>query len=204
MLGFGRKSGRGGAPSPIVPTSDMYAARAAQSLSIYNADVEPPSTSYSTTRSPISSRFAAPVVAPKTNAPFVSHKPRLNGLIFNWAWGGNDMGKHTVSLPGVQDGLNGYVRSTNFQTTLVQLHDWQTNAKWYIAWNGTGAGMFQHQRAERYQYPSFRVSQVHTNTSGGVGPSTMRMNRMPRFTSVQAIRKYTAQPSYYNTQSSKA
>ena len=204
MIGFSRNNGRGGKPSPIVPTSDMYAARANASLNIYNAEMEPPATSYVTSTSPVSSRLARPVVSPKVNAPFVSHAPRRNGLFFNWAWGGNDMGKHTVSLPGVADGLNGYVRSTNFQTTLVQLHDWQTNANWYIAWNGSGAGMFTGQKAERYQYPSFRVAQVHTNTSGGVGPSTMRMNRTPRFTSVQAIKKYNAQPSYYNTKSSNS
>lgn len=192
------------APSPIVPTSDMYAARANASLDVYNAEMEPPATSYVTSTSPMSGRYAPPVIAPKVNAPFVSHKPRMNGLIFNWAWGGNDMGAMTKSLPGVSGGLNGYVRSTNFQTTLVQLHDWQTNANWYIAWNGTGAGMFQHQKQERYSYPSFRVSQIQTNVTGGVGQPSMRMNRAPRFTSVQAIRKYTAQPSYYNTRSSKS
>lgn len=201
---FGRFRGRNMTPSPIVPTSDMYAARANKSLDIYNAEMEPPATSYVTSTSPVSSRLARPVLSPKVNAPFVSHAPRRNGLIFNWAWGANDMGKHTVSLPGVSGGLNGYVRSTNAQTTLVQLHDWQTNSQWYIAWNGTGAGMFQHQKAERYAYPSFRVSQVSTNTTGGVGKPSMRMNRMPRFTSVQAIRKYTAQPSYYNTRGAKS
>lgn len=204
MFGFGRKNGRGGAPSPIVPTSDMYSARANRSLDIYNAEMEPPATAYVTSTSPVSSRLARPVLSPKVNAPFVSHKPRMNGLRFNWAWGGNDMGKHTVSLPGVSGGLNGLVRSTGFQTTLVQLHDWQTNSGWYIAWNGNGAGMFQHQKKERYAYPSFRVAQISTNVTGGVGPSSMRMNRTPRFTSVQAIRKYPTQPSYYNTKSSRA
>lgn len=198
---FGRNRGRNMAPSPIVPTSDMYAARANAALGIYNAEMEPPATSYATSTSPVSGRYAPPTMGPKTNAPFVSFKWRMNGLKFNWAWGGNDMGKHTVSLPGVSDGLNGFVRSTKFQTTLVQLHDWQTNDQWYIAWNGSGAGMFNGQRPERYQYPSFRASQISTNTTGGVGAPTMRMNRTPRFTSVQAIKKYTAQPSYYNTKS---
>lgn len=200
---FGRFRGRNQAPSPIVPTSDMYAARAAAALDVYNAEMVPPATSYVTATSPLSSRQVNPVVGPKVNAPFVSRKERLNGLIYNWSWGGNDMGKHTVSLPGVTSGLNGAVRSSNFQTTLVQLHEWQMNNQWYIAWNGSGAGMFQHQKAERYSYPSFRVSQVRTNVTGGVGPTSMRMNRTPRFTSVQAIRKYTAQPSYYNTQASR-
>ena len=204
MFGFGRRTGRGGAPSPIVPTSDMYATRANASLDVYNAQMEPPATSYVTSTSPVSGAYRPPVMGPKTNAPFVSRKLRLNGLFFNWAWGGNDMGKHTVSLPGVSDGLNGYVRSTNFQTTLVQLHDWQTNSQWYIAWNGTGAGMFQHQKKERYSYPSFRVPQIRTNVTGGVGPTSMRMNRTPRFTSVQAIKKYSAQPSYYNTRGTKS
>lgn len=190
------------APSPIVPRGNSYAQHAADSLSIYNADMEPPATSYATSTSPMSSRLARPVVGPKVNAPFVSRKERLNGLRFNWSWGGINMGKQTVSLPGSDGGLNGMVRSTDFQPVLVQLHDWQTNDQWYIAWNGTGAGMFQHQKAERYQYPSFRVSQVNTSVTGGPGPTTMRMQPRPRFTSVQAIRKYTAQPSYYNTQGS--
>lgn len=197
---FGRAKGAPRqAPSPIVRTPNSYAQRAADSLSVYNADMEPPATSYATSVSPISSRLARPIVGPKVNAAFVSRKERLNGLRFNWSWGGVNMGEHTESLPGVTNGLNGFVRSTAFQPVLVQLHDWQTNDQWYIAWNGTGAGMFQHQKKERYAYPSFRVSQIDTSTTGGPGPTTMRMQPRPRFTSVQAIRKYTAQPSYYNT-----
>jgi hypothetical protein len=156
-----------------------------------------------TSTSPLSSALARPVVGPKVNAAFVSRKERLNGLRFNWAWGANNMGEQTASLPGeTEGGLNGFVRSTKFQPILVQLHDWQTNDQWYIAWNGNGAGMFQHQKRERYQYPSFRVSQIKTSVTGGPGPQSMRMQPRPRFTSVQAIKKYTAQPSYYNTQGS--
>lgn len=190
-------NGRRMAPNPIVPSRDSFAERANKSLDIYNASMEPPATSYAATRSPISSRYAQPVLGPKVNAPFVTRKPRLNGLKFNWAWGGNDMSRHIVSLPGVKGMLNGFVRSTDFQPVLVQLHDWQTNDNWYIAWGATGSGMFQGSKRERYAYPSFRVSQIRTNVTGGVG--TGRMNRAPRFTSVQAIKKYTAQPSYYNT-----
>jgi hypothetical protein len=201
---FGRNKGaRNMAPSPIVPTRESYAQRAADSLSIYNADMEPPATSYAATKSGLSSRYHNPTIGPKVNAAYVDRHPRMNGLRFNWSWGGIDMGKMIQSLPGaMKGGLSPFVRSSDFQTTLVQLHDWQTNDNWYIAWNGTGAGMFQHQKKERYAYPSFRVAQVHTNTSGGVG--TGRMNQAPRFTSVQAIRKYTAQPSYYNTRGSKS
>lgn len=200
---FGRASSRQ-APTPLVPSAQSYAQRANKSLDIYNAEMEPPATSYATSVSPLSSSLARPVIGPKVNAAFVSRKPRLNGLIFNWAWGGNNMGEQIASLPGGGSGLNGMVRSSSFQTILVQLHDWQLNNKWYIAWNGTGAGMFQHQRKERYQYPSFRVSQINTSLTGGPGPTTMRMNARPRFTSVQAIKKYTAQPSYYNTKSSNS
>lgn len=198
---LGRNRGRM-APTPIVPTKDSYAQRAADSLSIYNADMEPPATSFATSVSPLSSSLARPVVGPKVNAPFVSRKERMNGLKFNWSWGGTDMGEQIASLPGSSSGLNGLVRSSAFQRVLVQLHDWQTNDKWYIAWGGTGSGMFQYSKPERYQYPSFRVSQISTSVTGGPGPTTMRMQQRPRFTSVQAIRKYTAQPSYYNTQGS--
>lgn len=199
---LGRNAGSRMAPTPIVPSKESYAQRAADSLSVYNADMEPPATSYATAKSPLSSRLARPVVGPKVNAPFVSRKERMNGLRFNWSWGGVNMGEQVSSLPGVSAGLNGLVRSTAFQTILVRLHDWQTNDKWYIAWNGTGAGMFMHSKPERYSYPSFRVSQINTSLTGGPGPKTMRMAPRPRFTSVQAIRKYTAQPSYYNTQGS--
>lgn len=200
---FGR-NGRRMAPSPIVASRDSFAERANKSLDIYNAEMDPPATSYATSRSPLSSSLARPVLGPKVNAAFVVRKPRMNGLKFNWAWGGNDMGKHTVSLPGVDGGLNGNVRSTKFQPVLVQLHDWQTNDNWYIAWNGTGSGMFNGSNPVRYTYPSFRVSQISTNVTGGVGPSSMRMNRAPRFTSVQRIKKYTAQPSYYDTRGTKS
>jgi len=201
---FGR-NGRRQAPNPIVPSRDSFAERASASLGVYNADLEPPATSYATTNTPLSTRLVRPTVGPKTNAPYVVRKPRINGLKFNWAWGGNDMGKHTVSLPGTDGGgLNGNVRSTKFQPVLVQLHDWQTNDQWYIAWGGTGSGMFQGSKKERYAYPSFRVSQINTSTTGGPGPQSMRMNRQPRFTSVQRIKKYTAQPSYYPTQGTKS
>lgn len=201
---FGRSKGqRNMAPSPIVPSRESYAQRAADSLSVYNADMEPPATSYATTKSGLNSRMPKITVGPKVNAAYVDRHPRMNGLRFNWSWGGIDMGKLITSLPGaVKGGLSPFVRSTDFQPVLVQLHDWQTNDNWYIAWNGTGAGMFQHQKKERYAYPSFRVAQVHTNTSGGVG--TSRMTKRPRYTSVQAIRKYTAQPSYYNTKGTKS
>ncbi len=201
---FGRNSGRM-APTPIVRSKDSFAERANAALDIYNAQVEPPATSYATAQTPLSTRLARPVVGPKTDAPYVSRKPRLKGLLFNWSWGGIDMGKFTISTPGVDGGgLNGHVRSTRFQPTLVQLHNWQLNRNWYIAWNGTGAGMFGFQRPERYQYPSFRVPQINTSVTGGPGPVQMRMNQSPRFTRVQAIRKYTAQPSYYNTKGTKS
>jgi hypothetical protein len=190
------------APTPIVPSKDSYAQRAADSLSVYNADMEPPATSYATSTSPLSAALARPTVGPKTNAAYVSRKPRMNGLRFFWSWGAVDMLRNTASLPGSGSGLVPSVRSTAFQPMLVQLHDWTRNANWYIAWNGTGSGMFQGSKKERYAYPSFRVSQVNTSLTGGPGPSTMRMNQRPRFTSVQAIKKYTAQPSYYNTKGS--
>lgn len=199
---FGRKNPRRMAPNPIVQTPDSYAQRANASLGIYNAEMEPPATSYATSNSALSARLVEPVVGPKTNAAYVSRKPRMNGLRFNWAWGGLNMFGQSASLPEVTGGLNGFVRSTAFQPILVQLRDWQLNDKWYIAWNGTGSGMFQGSKPERYQYPSFRAPQIQTSVTGGPGPVTMRMNQKPRYTSVQALRKYTAQPTYYNTKSS--
>jgi hypothetical protein len=179
---------------------NYYDRHDAEALSIYNADLVPPATSYASTRSKLRSHFAIPTIGPKVGGPYVDHHWRLNGLRNMWAWGGTNQYTQTASLPGNCDkGLNGFVRSSAFQPILVQLHDWQTNAKWYICWNGTGSGMFAGSKPVRYTYPSFRVDQVDTSVTGGPGQPSMRMNRTPRFTSVQAIKKYTATPSRYNT-----
>jgi hypothetical protein len=196
MIG-GRKS--------IRPASnpDVYAERANAALDIYNAEPNVPATAYAAVRSPLSTHgFATPSIGPKTRAFFKSNMWRLNGLIYNWAWGGTDMGKRTISTPGNgTTGLNGIVQSTQFQKTLVQLHDWQLNRDWYIAYNATGGGVFKGSDPIRYQYPSFRTPQPETRTSGGPGPVSMTMQPRPRFNRVQRITKYTARPRYYNTSS---
>lgn len=181
---------------------NMYDKRNSDAESVYNAELVPPATSYATVRSGLSTPvYRTPTIGPKVRAFFKNNKFRSNGLSFMWAWGANNMGKFLGSTPGSDAGLNGMVRSSKFQTALVQLHDWQLNSEWYIAWNGTGSGMFNGSKEVRYQYPSFRVSQINTRTSGGPGPIGMRMQPRPRFTAVQRVPKYTAAPRYYDTSS---
>lgn len=193
---LGRRRTGNGMPAQV----DPYSQRAADAESVYNADPEVPSTSYAAAKTPLNSRYAPATENPKTNAFFKNNAWRLNGLAYNWAWGSNDMGKMGASLPSADGGLNGIVKSSAFQPLLVQLHDWQTNTAWFAAgWNGTGSGMFQGSNPIRYTYPSFRVAQVNTSVTGGAGKPSMRMNRTPRFTSVQSIKKYTVVPSRYNT-----
>lgn len=183
-----------------VPRGDYYAERANASLAIYNAEPERPATSYATSTAPGFSRYAPPTIAPKVRGFFKDNHWRLNGILNAWSWGGIDQGANTASLP-FGGGMDGTVRSTQFQRTLVQLHDWSQNLRWYIAFNGTGSGMFMGSNPLRYEYPSFRVPQVNTSTSGGPGPAGMRMQQRPRYTAVQKVRKYTVQQRYYNTTS---
>lgn len=196
MSGLQRNRARPAAP-------DMYAKRAADAESVRHADLVPPATSYAGVKSGLSTPgFATPTLRPKFRAAFVDHHWRLNGIRNFWSWGGTDMGRRVVSLPGPGgDTLVPSVRSTLFQPVNVLLHWWTQNDRWYIAWNGTGSGMFNGSKEVRYQYPSFRTPQLNTRTTGGPGPVGMQMQPRPRFTAVQKIRKYTATPRYYNTRS---
>lgn len=199
MLGR-RRSGSG---MPVHPTNNPYDQRTADALSVYNADLVPPATSYAASRSVLSSNLREPHENFRQDAAVVERAQSLMGLFFNWAWGGND-NKSFLDQSGVstKGGRNGMVNSSYSQTVLVQLHDWCINKGWYSntgGWVGTGSGMFQGSRPERYEYPSFRVAQINTNVTGGPGPG--RMNRTPRFTAVQQVHKYTAQPRYYPTRS---
>jgi len=182
---------------PHTNQPDLYAERLNASLSIYNAEPSVPVSSFASTRSPITSNYRTPTIAPKTRGFFKSNKWRMDGILNAWSWGGVDQGANTFSLPR-GGGMDGTVRSTNFQRTLVQLHDWQMNRKWYIAFNGTGSGMFTGSKPVRYEYASFRVPQINTMVTG-LGPPTMRMQVRPKFTAVQRIKKYNAVPRYYNT-----
>lgn len=182
------------------PRGDYYANRSSAALDIYNAEPEKPATSYATSTAPGFSRYAPPTIRPKVRAFFKDSHWRLDGIINAWSWGGVDQGANTASLP-YGGGMDGTVRSTQFQRTLIQLHDWSQNLKWYIAWNGTGGGVFSGSNPARYNYPSFRVPQINTRTSGGPGPVGVRMQPRPRYTAVQRVPKYTVQQRYYNTTS---
>jgi hypothetical protein len=193
MLGRGR--------APVGRAPDMYAARASAAESVYNADSSVKLESVDFSRNPMhSSNYSVPSTAPKLRAFFKSNMWRMDGIINNWAWGATDQGAHTASLP-YGGGMDGTVRSTNYQRILVQLHDWQLNRKWYVCWNGNGGGVFSNSNPLRYEYPSFRVPQINVSLTGGPGVPTQRMQSTPRYTAVQKVQKYTANPRYYNTTS---
>lgn len=176
-----------------------YAARANSSLDIYNAELVPPATNYADVKSGLTSPLKyVHDTNNKRTAAFVHRIPRMLGLIFNWSWGAVNQGANTASLPKSGGGLDGLVVNSRFQQTLVQLHDWQMNRRWYIAYPMGGA-VFMGSQAVRYTYPSFRTEQVQTNVSGG--PWVSSMTPRNRYTAVQKVPKYTANPRYYNTTS---
>lgn len=177
-----------------------YGARLNSSLATKHAEMPVPATDYATTRSALSDRqpFEHQPITYRDSA-IVSRIPRMLGLLFNWSWGGVDQGANTGSLPQPgNNGLTGLVNSTQFQRILVQLHDWQLNRRWYIAYPMAGA-VFQGGNAVRGTYPSFRAEQISANVTGGVGPG--RMQPRPRFSAVQKIAKYNTTPRFYGTTS---
>lgn len=177
-----------------------YAQRANDSLDIWNAEpTPPPSTNYADVKSGLTSGLKeVHDTNNKRTAAFVHRIPRMLGLVFNYSWGAVNQLANTASLPQTQGGLNGLVNSTRFQGTLVQLHDWQTNRRWYIAYPMGGA-VFMGGQAVRYTYPSFRTEQISANTTGGPGVSAMTPRN--RYTAVQKVPRYNASPRVYNTAS---
>lgn len=175
-----------------------YAQRANDSLSIWNAEpAEPPSTNYADVKSGLTSGLKeVHAVNSNRSAAFVSRIPRMLGLVFNLSWGAVNQGANTASLPRSGGGLDGLVVNSRFQQVLVQLHDWQTNRRWYINYPMAGA-VFMGSKPVRYTYPSFRTQQPNTNVSGGPGVSAMTPRN--RYSAVQKVPKYTANPRYYAT-----
>jgi len=176
-----------------VATSDPYAQRAAKAEDVYNASLNPPATSYAAVRSGLNAHMAMPASKAWTGAPFVSHKWIRNGLRYMWAWGGINMGQYKgLPFSGAQSGM---VNSSEFQTTLTQLHDWQTNDRWYICYPAASV-MFGSQHNLGL---SFRTPQLQTQTTGGSWPA--RMGPRNRYTRVQRVPRYDATPRSYNTKS---
>lgn len=176
---------------------DAYAERANASLSIYNAELQPPATNYADVKSGLNSHLAEPAARNSNRtAAFVSRIPRMLGLIFNYSWGAVNQGANTASLPRSGGGLDGLVVNSKFQQVLVQLHDWQLNRRWYINYPMAGA-VFMGGNAVRGTYPSFRTQQISTNATGGPGPA--RMQPRNRYTAVQKVPKYSAGPRFYQT-----
>lgn len=180
-------------------SKDPYAERANASLGIYNAEMEPPATNYADVKSVLSSGLKTPAERNSNRtAAFVSRFPRMLGMVFNYSWGAVNQGANTASLPTTNGGLNGMVNNTRFQQILVQLHDWQTNRRWYIDYPMAGA-VFMGGNPVRGTYPSFRTEQLSTNATGG--PGTARMQPRNRYTAVQKVPRYNASPRFYSTTS---
>lgn len=179
-----------------VSTSDPYAERAAKAEDVYNASMNPPATSYAGVSSRLSSSLRVPADKAWTGAPFVSHRWIRSGLRYMLSWGGINMGQYTGPPRSGPD--SGTVNSTEFQTTLVQLHDWQTNDRWYICYPAASV-MFGSQHNLGL---SFRTPQLQTQTTGASWPA--RMGPRNRYTRVQRVPRYNATPKSYDTKSGGA
>jgi hypothetical protein len=177
-------------------TADPYAQRLAKAEDIYNASLNPPATSYAGVRTPLMSANVVPADTKWTGAPIVSHKWIRRGLRYMWSWGGIDMGQYQGPPKSGPD--SGNVNSTMFQPTLVQLHDWQTNDRWYICYPAATV-MFG---SEHNLGLSFRTPQLQTQITGGSWPA--RMTPRNRYTKVQKVPQYNTAPKYYNTKSAGA
>jgi hypothetical protein len=187
---------RQGAASRPQPTVDPYAQRLAAAEDIYNASQNPPATSYAGVQTPLMSANTVPADVKWTGAPIVSHKWRRKGLAYMWSWGGINMGQHQGPPKSGPD--SGQVNSTQFQPTLVQLHDWQTNENWYICYPAASV-MFGSQHNLGL---SFRTPQLQTQVTGGSWNA--RMNPRNRYTKVQKVPAYNTSPRQYNTTSGGA
>lgn len=183
----------GNTTSRPVGTSDFYAQRLAKSEDVYNASMNPPATAYAGVQTPLMGRLKMPADVKWTGAPIVSHRWIRKGLRYMWSWGGIDMGP--FQGPPKSGPSSGNVNSTRFQQTLVQLHDWQTNDRWYIVYPAATV-MFG---SEHNLGLSYRTPQLHTQVTGGSWPA--RMQPRNRYTRVQRVPQYNTAPPYYNTKS---
>lgn len=184
---------------PHSNSPDLYAERASASLSLRYSDPTVPIGIMSLSTSPLTSTYRQPSIAPKVRAFFKSNFWRMEGIRSYYSWGAINQGANTASLPG-GGGMDGTVRSTNFQPILVQLDYWTRNfALRQAGYNATGGAVFNGSKPIRYEYASFRVPQINTALTGGAGPNSMRMQQRPRFTAVQRTQRPVAVPRYYNT-----
>lgn len=184
--------GQSSAARPV-GKNDVYAQRLAKSEDVYHASMNPPATSYVGVRSGLTSNQQMPADTRWTGAPIVSHRWIRRGLRYMWSWGGSDMGQ--FKGPPISGPDSGQVNSSQFQQTLVQLHDWQTNDRWYICYPAASV-MFGSQHNLGL---SFRTPQLATQTTGGSWPA--RMNARNRYTKVQRVPQYNTTPSAYRTTS---
>ena len=176
-----------------VGTNDAYAQRLAKAEDVYNASQNPPATSYAGVQTPLLSRLAVAPDVKWTGAPIVSHKWIRQGLRYMRSWGGLNMGE--FERPPISGPESGNVNSSQFQTTLVQLHDWQTNDRWYICYPAASV-MFGSQHNLGL---SFRTPQLETQVTGGSWPA--RMTPRNRYKKVQQVPQYNTAPRAYNTKS---
>lgn len=147
-------------------------------------DVIPPVTSYaaSALRTPLISQNNIPPSTNRSGAPVVNRKDRRNGQQFFYSHGAVPM------LPPIDQVAKGGVNTSRFQTSNVQLMDWQKNLSWFEAGFPRNLGWVT------------RVSILDTKASGGPGNSTM--DSRPLFHRVQRVPRYQALPATYNTRSS--
>lgn len=146
-------------------------------------DVPPPVTTYaaSAVYTPLVSQNYIPPSTNRTGAGVVNRRPRRNGQEFFYSHGAVPM------LPPIDQVAKGGVNSSRFQTSNVQLMDWQKNTAWFAAGYPRNLGWVT------------RVGQLPTKASGGPGNSTMEQR--PLFPRVQRVPRYQATPPSYKTRS---
>lgn len=161
-----------------------------QQQSPYPAPVNPPATSYANVRSPLFTVTAKnSEYSDARNAPIVNRKPRKDGIVNDYVYGGSPQEVRALPTPP---------KSSAFQQTLVRLWPWSINLKWYIAYP---AATVMNGGARNLGL-SERTPQIQTRTSGG--PGAFLMGARPSFTRVQSVPRYSTAPATYDTKATKA
>lgn len=162
----------------------------------WEGDITPPVTTYASAAAnlPMKSRLNVPASTNRTGSPVVSRAERRDGLQYFYSHGGTRM-----PVPGVPRPGPGGVVSSAFQTTLVQLHDWVINRKWYAAGYPRGGSVFT--GGIRLD-SSFRGPQPQTMYTGG--PTKAAMQQRPLFPAVQTVQRYGVTVRRYPTRATKS
>ena len=150
--------------------------------------VNPPATSYATTRTPLRARMGRLAQGLRVGAPVVIRTPDRKGETHVYSLGAVIMPPAPVARP---------VLSSLFQMAQVgPIVNVARNGFLYRAGVPTGIGL----PGRGNPGLAFKAPQIGTSTSGGPAQTTgVRMGANPAFKRVQNVPKYTTQPKAYAT-----